>query len=193
MLDKQFYVYVHMRATDDSVFYVGKGCKYRYTTKQGRNQYWHRIVDKYGFIAEIVKNNLSFEEANAYEIELIKQLKDQGCTLCNLTNGGEGCLGIKKTDQQKATISAKNKGRKRTEETKAKMLGNKNALGTKHSDEIKAKMSASKKGWNGKIGYKTPEDVKEKIRRTIKQTLAAKKLANQVIDAASNQKDIENA
>ena len=74
-----------MRATDDSVFYVGKGCKYRYTTKQGRNQYWNRIVAKHGFVAEIVKSNLAFDEANAYEIQLIKDLKNQGIILCKLS------------------------------------------------------------------------------------------------------------
>lgn len=193
MLDKQFYVYVHMKATDDSVFYVGKGCKYRATTKQGRNEYWQRIVSKHGFIAEIVKDGLSFEEANAYEIELIKQLRDQGCVLCNMTDGGEGCLGVKKTAEQKAAISAKNKGKKRADATKEKMQGNKNAAGAIRSDETKAKMSASKKGWNGKIGYKTPENVKEKIRATMKQTLAAKKLAKQAINSAINHKDAENA
>ena len=112
MLDKQFYVYVHMRLTDDSVFYVGKGCKKRYKTKQGRSQYWHRIVAKHGFAAEIVKNNLSFEEANAYEIELIKQLRDQGCHLCNLTDGGEGCRGRQLSEEAKAQISEKKKGKK---------------------------------------------------------------------------------
>jgi hypothetical protein len=116
MLDKQFYVYVHMKATDDSVFYVGKGSKYRYTTKQGRNEYWHRIVSKHGFVAEIVKDGLSFQEANAYEIQLIQELRDQGCQLCNMTDGGEGCLGVKKTPEQKAAISLKNKGKKRSDD-----------------------------------------------------------------------------
>jgi hypothetical protein len=175
MLDKQFYVYVHMKATDDSVFYVGKGCKYRYTTKQGRNQYWHRIVGKHGFVAEIVKNNLSFDEANAYEIELIKQLKDQGCVLCNLTDGGEGCLGTKKTAQQKAAISAKNKGKKRSEEAKAKLIGNKNALGAKRSAETKAKISASKKGTNNLKGRPVSEETRKKIRESRLKTEAAKK------------------
>jgi phage-related protein len=175
MLDKQFYVYVHMRATDDSVFYVGKGSKYRYTTKQGRNQYWNRIVSKHGFIAEIVKNKLSFDEANAYEIKLIKELKDQGCVLCNLTNGGEGCLGVKKTEQQKALISQKTKGKKRSAKTKAKMIGNKNALGAKRSPETRAKISASKKGNNNIKGRLVSEETRNKIRESRKKTEEAKK------------------
>ena len=175
MLDKQFYVYVHMKATDDSVFYVGKGCKYRYTTKQGRNQYWNRIVAKHGFVAEIVKSGLSFEEANAYEIELIKQLRDQGCVLCNLTDGGEGCLGTKKTAEQKAAISAKNKGRKWSEESKAKMKGNKNSVGRSASPEVRAKISAAKKGNNNIQGRPVSEETRNKIRETRKKTEEAKK------------------
>jgi len=175
MLDKQFYVYVHMKATDDSVFYVGKGCKYRYTTKQGRNQYWNRIVDKHGFVAAIVKSNLSFDEANAYEMQLIKELKEQGCVLCNMTEGGEGCLGVKKTDEQKAAISTKNKGKKRSEETKAKMRGNQNAAGVIRSVETKAKMSAAKKGSNNIKGRPVSEATRNKIRNTRLKTEMAKK------------------
>jgi hypothetical protein len=175
MLDKQFYVYVHMKATDDSVFYVGKGCKYRYTTKQGRNEYWNRIVAKHGFVAEIVKDGLSFDEANACEIELIKQLRDQGCQLCNMTDGGEGCLGVKKTPEQKASISLKNKGKKRSDEAKAKMLGNKNALGATRSEETKAKMSASKKGTNNLVGRPVSQETRNKIRESRKKTEEAKR------------------
>ena len=193
MLDKQFYVYVHMKATDDSVFYVGKGCKYRYTSKQGRNQYWHRTVDKYGFIAEIVKNNLSFDEANAYEIELIKQLKDQGCNLCNLTNGGEGSLGIKKTAEQKATISAKNKGRKRTNETKAKMLGNQNAAGAIRSAETRLKISESKKGINNIKGRPVSEETRNKIRESRIKTELAKKSMKALMETMKQHKEVTHA
>lgn len=193
MLDRRFYVYVHMKADDDAVFYVGKGCKVRYKTKQGRNQYWNRIVKKHGFVAEIVKNNLTFDEANAYEIELIKKLRDQGCQLCNLTDGGEGCLGIKKTKEQKAAISQKNKGRKWSEESKSKMRGNKNSAGFRHTEETKKKVSEAKKGWNGRIGYQVPEEVKQKIKASIQKTLAAKKMAKQAIESASNKVGVENA
>ena len=175
MLDKQFYVYIHMKKTDDSVFYVGKGSKYRYTTKQGRNQYWNRIVEKYGFVAEIVKSQLTFEEANIYEIELIKQLRDQGCILCNMTDGGEGCRGIKKTQEQKALISAKTKGKKRSDATKKKMIGNQNATGAIRSFETKAKMSASKKRNNNIKGRFVSQETRDKIRKSRNQTEIAKK------------------
>ena len=188
MLDKQFYVYVHMKATDDSVFYVGKGSKYRYTTKQGRNEYWHRIVNKHGFVAEIVKDGLSFEEANAYEIQLIQELRDQGCQLCNMTDGGEGCLGVKKTPEQKAAISLKNKGRKRSDEVKAKMLGNKNALGAKRSDETRAKMSASKKGTNNLVGRPVSEETRNKIRESRKKTEEAKRSMELIIETVQQGK-----
>ena len=193
MLDKQFYVYVHMKATDDSVFYVGKGTKYRYTTKQGRNQYWNRIVSKHGFVAEIVKSNLSFDEANAYEIELIKQLKGQGCNLCNLTDGGEGCLGVKKTVEQKAAISAKNKGKKRTAETKAKMLGNQNAAGSIRSAETRLKMSRSKKGTNNLKGRPVSEETRNKIRESRMKTEIAKKSMKALMKTMQQDKEVIHA
>lgn len=174
MLDKQFYVYVHMKNTDDAVFYVGKGCKSRYTSKNGRSDYWHRIVDKHGYTAEIVKSCLSFDEANEYEVFLIKKLKDDGCILCNLTDGGEGRSGYVMSDDSKKKISKKNKGKKRSEEAKQKMKGNQNALGAKRSAEVRAKMAASKKGNNNLIGRPVSEETRRKISETSKKTWAAK-------------------
>lgn len=176
MLDKQFYVYVHMKASDDSVFYVGKGCGYRYTTKQGRNVYWQRIVEKYGFVAEIVKNGMTFEEANEYEIYLIAKLRADGCHLCNMTDGGEGRHGYAMTKESKQKISQNTKGKKRSEQTRAKMIGNKNALGAKRSIETRKKMSQSKKGTNNLVGRPVSDETKQKIRDSIKKTLANKKL-----------------
>ena len=175
MLDKQFYVYVHMKSTDDSVFYVGKGCKYRSTSKNGRSEYWHRIVEKHGLVVEIVKNNMTFEEANAYEVYLIAKLKQEGCNLCNLTNGGEGRTGYIVKDETKLAISKKNKGKKRSDETKAKMQGNKNALGAKRSKETRAKMSASKKGRNNLFGRPVSEETRKKLSESRKKAWVTKR------------------
>ena len=176
MLDKQFYVYVHMKSTDDSVFYVGKGSKYRSTSKNGRSEYWHRIVNKHGLVVEIVKDQMTFEEANAYEIYLIAKLKEEGCVLCNLTNGGEGRSGYVVKQETKQAISKANKGRKWNDSAKAKMIGNQNALGATRSDETRAKMSASKKGSNNIIGRPVSEETRKKISETSKKTRAAKQL-----------------
>lgn len=175
MLDKQFYVYVHMKGTDDSVFYVGKGCKYRSTSKNGRSEYWRRIVEKHGLVVEIVKNNMTFEEANAYEVYLIAKLKQEGCNLCNLTNGGEGRTGYIVKDETKLAISKKNKGKKRSDETKAKMQGNKNALGAKRSKETRAKMSDSKKGRNNLFGRPVSEETRKKLSESRKKAWVTKR------------------
>jgi hypothetical protein len=48
---KQFYVYLHLRPTNDgvnSVFYVGKGNKRRCSLSFERNNYHTNIVKKYG-------------------------------------------------------------------------------------------------------------------------------------------------
>lgn len=175
MLDKQFYVYVHMRASDDSVFYVGKGCKYRSTSKNGRSEYWHRIVDKHGLIVAIVKDQMTFEEANSYEIYLIAKLRSEGCKLCNLTDGGEGRTGYVLKEETKLAISKANKGRKRTEEAKQKMRGNKNALGAKRSEETRAKMSASKKGKNNIVGRPVSEETRKKLSEARKKAWIQKR------------------
>lgn len=176
MLDKQFYVYVHLKESDDAVFYVGKGCGYRYLSKQGRNVYWQRIVEKHGFISEIVKNNLTFEDANEYEKFLIEKLKKEGCNLCNMTDGGEGRSGYVMSDISKQKISKKNKGKKRSEKSKAKMIGNKNAKGSIRSIETRKKISESKKGNNNIVGRIVSEETKQKISDSIKKTLANKKM-----------------
>ena len=41
-----FYIYVHTKTTDNSIFYVGRGVGRRCTNKQNRNAYWNKIVAK---------------------------------------------------------------------------------------------------------------------------------------------------
>lgn len=53
-----FYVYLHRRATDGRVFYVGKGVSTRAWRKDKRNQHWKNIVKKHGYIVEIVQDGM---------------------------------------------------------------------------------------------------------------------------------------
>jgi len=95
-----FFVYIHKRATDEKIFYIGKGCRYRHKSKWARTSYWHNVVNKYGYTAEIVKNNLTQDEAFALEIKLIKKYKHLG--LCNLTDGGDGATGAIVSEKTRA-------------------------------------------------------------------------------------------
>jgi len=90
----KFYVYVHRKATDNSVFYVGKGCDKRANdlseSARGYNPHYTRTAKKHGVIVEIIKEYMSSKEAYMLEKEIIEQYKIEGVRLTNLTPGGEG-------------------------------------------------------------------------------------------------------
>ena len=105
-----FYVYVHRRATDGTVFYVGKGKGKRLRAMTGRSRRWSACAAMHGVVAEIVRGELTEAEAFAYEVELI--LLYGRDTLCNLSDGGEGNAGKVISQAQREMISAFQKGRK---------------------------------------------------------------------------------
>lgn len=88
------YVYLHRKETDNEVFYVGKGShKNRAYRNDGRNEHWHRVVNKYGKIVEIFKNNIEENLALYLEKFLIVVYGKENLT--NKTDGGEGSCGFK--------------------------------------------------------------------------------------------------
>jgi hypothetical protein len=99
-----FFVYIHKRATDGKIFYVGKGCRYRHKSKWARSTHWHNIVNKHGYIPEIVKSGLSEREAFELEVDLIEKYKCHG--LCNRTAGGEGASGAIVSEKTRAKLKA---------------------------------------------------------------------------------------
>lgn len=87
-MEKKFYVYVHRRATDGSIFYVGKGSGKRLNDLSCRSAYWRRVAEKHGHKAEIVARFSREACAFSFEVALISFL-GRG-NLVNATNGGEG-------------------------------------------------------------------------------------------------------
>ena len=155
-----FYIYQHRKADTNDIFYVGKGKALRLNQMHGRNNYWHRVVAKHGFIAEKIADHLDEELVFLAEMECIDIYRRRGIKLVNHTNGGEGVSGYKHSDEHKAKLKGNNrgasswgitfKGKKHTEESREKMsyarIGNKNKLGKKISEEAKEKIRQAKTG-----------------------------------------------
>lgn len=159
---RTYYVYVHKRKSDGSVFYVGQGCKKRAWSQSGRNRHWHRIVAKHGYEVKVIIEGVSQPCALSMERATIS-FYGRG-NLCNLTDGGDiGPTGLKHSmevrhaqsermlgnqhtkgrklsEEHRAAISVGLRGREVSEETRAKLRGK------VVSQETRDKISASLKG-----------------------------------------------
>lgn len=122
-----FYVYEHWRPDIEQCFYVGKGRGRRaYTLASGRSrphQYVRLKLLRLGYEIDvrIIKSGLS--EAEAFEAErlCISYWRLSGARLVNLTDGGEGSSGFKRSRETIERHRQLLKGRKLTEEHKRKI------------------------------------------------------------------------
>jgi hypothetical protein len=167
------YVYRHIRLDKNQPFYIGIGSDTEYTRanelrSKRRNALWNRISLKTKVEVEIILDDLTWEDACKKEIEFIKlygRLDNKTGILSNLTDGGDGCFGVKVTDETKKKLSKLFSGvnnpmygKKLSKESIDKMVAKKKGMaswnqGKKgiYSDETLKKMSDCKKGtiaWN---------------------------------------------
>lgn len=174
MIDS-FFVYVHRKADTGEVFYVGKGSRKKknpseraFVTKK-RSKFWSAIVERHGVAVEVVA---WFErEEDAFEMErgLISHLgrRSDGGTLCNMTLGGEGQVGLQKSEETLKRLSDANSGerhhnwgkrlsaetcRRKSESMKASP---KNLRGKKLPDWWREKIAATKRGADNPMHGKT--------------------------------------
>ena len=107
-----FYTYAHY-TPEGRLFYIGKGSSIRRAHyMKNRNNYWCKVVAKYGKpVVKILAEWLTEKEAFEHEIALIKEYREQGLELCNLTDGGEGSSGYILSQEHKNKISLALKGR----------------------------------------------------------------------------------
>jgi hypothetical protein len=147
------YVYSHKNPSTNQIFYIGLGEDKRAWSKK-RNKFWRDYVKKHGDpIIEIIKNNLTVDEACSLEKELIKKYGrrgyDNGGILVNRSLGGDlKAYGSKKSEESKKLISEKLKGKtKHTEESKAKIR--ESHLGRKCNEIQKQKMRKPRKEGTG--------------------------------------------
>ncbi len=141
------YCYIYYRKDGTTPFYVGKGVKSRVFSISKHNK-WVRNIFKHDD-----KENIKIEliecknEKRAFELEKrwIAIFRADGYTLCNFTDGGEGRLGLKHSQE---TIQKMKKPKKDTKNMKYK------------KSEL-AKINMAK----AQIGRKQSEQTKEKLRK----------------------------
>lgn len=155
MAELKFYVYAYLRDKDSDTakagtpYYIGKGTGKRYIDKHGKTP-----VPKN-------RNNIVFLEKNLTDLGAIalerRYIKWYGrkdiCTgiLLNLTNGGDGHSGFKRTQEAIEKLAKFNTGKKHSEETRKKISeansGSKNGMfGKKQSEEHIRKNKESNTG-----------------------------------------------
>lgn len=108
------YIYLHIKLTDGSPFYVGKGFDKRFSVKRCRSFHWNNIVKKHGFDTLFLEEGLSEEQANQLEQYWINRIgrKDlKNGPLVNFTNGGEGASGRPMSEKAKNALSKSNTNR----------------------------------------------------------------------------------
>ena len=164
-----YYVYIYYRLDTNEPFYVGKGHKNRWKIIDNRSKHFTNIINKHPVAVEIIKNNLTENEAFYWEEKIIKILvfeygysidmpnnhsKEKGRHLVNKTWGGEGAS--RNWDERERKRRSKmfkgennpNYGKHHSEETrqkisdnlKGKMKGEKNPFyGRQHTEETKNK------------------------------------------------------
>jgi hypothetical protein len=133
------YVYRHIRLDKNEPFYIGIGSDEKYDRSKeryNRNGLWKIIANKSDIEIEILLDGLTYEEAKEKEKEFIAlygRKNNNTGILTNLTDGGEGSLGIVISEETRQKLSIAR-------------LGNKSRTGHKLSIETRQKMSVSALG-----------------------------------------------
>jgi len=171
-MNNNFYVYFHINPVKQEVFYVGIGCKKRSSSMRSRSNWWHSIVNKYGYNISIIEKYLTWEKAcekEKYYIKLIGR-RDLGLgSLVNFTNGGEGTLGRKYSEKTKEKMSLAHIGIKFSEKRKKNLRNIRLANGGKTGMFGKTHTLETKKKMRGHI-------ISEETRKKISHALLGKKV-----------------
>lgn len=107
------YVYRHIRLDKNQPFYIGIGSDEKYSRANDlkpkrRNFIWRNIASKTNIIVEIIFDNLTWNECCEKEKEFIKlygRIDNSTGILSNLTDGGDGSVGIIISQERRKILS----------------------------------------------------------------------------------------
>lgn len=161
VIENKYYVYRHIRKDKNEVFYIGIGTKRnnndysRAYSKSLRNKWWNNIINKTNYHIEIILESNKREFICEKEKEFIKLYGRRDLnkgSLVNLTDGGEGTIGVVVSDATRKLHSLH-------------LKNNKYRLHKYHSEEVKLKMSEDRTGEKHPMyGKKHKESTIEKYR-----------------------------
>ena len=152
-------VYVlHLTSSPEDIRYVGIS-KYDDAASRLKEHMWNAkigkpyhvynwirkaIEDQATVVATVVASGLTWEQAASEEMRLIYEYRSAGLDLTNMTDGGEGSIGVVRSEDYRSRLSKSHKGKIFSEEHKEKLAAV--WTGRKHSEETRLKMSKAQKG-----------------------------------------------
>jgi hypothetical protein len=150
---------------DGEIRYVGltrKGARHRLLLHRNRARSGAKYpvyawMRKYGHLTietVVLQECDSLESVRVAEQEWIAKFRQEGRQLLNLTDGGEGTIGIVMSAANRKAMGDRMRGRVQTPEETARRVATR--AGYRHSPETRAKMSASSKGRPAKRGSESP-------------------------------------
>ena len=180
----KYYVYRWIRLDKNEPFYIGIGTKTKNDIEYGtftraaadkkNNTIWKGIKDKTSTLIQIVLESDDYEFIKSKEKEFINLYGridlGTGC-LANMTDGGEGTLGVIVSENSRKLRGINAKNRIRCKDSYTKMVNTRKENNFMQTKETKDKISMTKSmpviQWSLKGDY---------IKRWDSATLAAKKL-----------------
>ena len=174
---KRFYVYVHITQDTNELFYVGKGTRDRFLTKNNRNRFYNAIIKKHPIMHKIIY--VTYDESDAFEKEKEFIEKYHTCVFdenkmrlaSNISKGGEGVSGTIQSKEHVLKRTQKLIGQKRDEAFKIKMhnvsIGKKKSK--EHCEHIKTARQKQQPTFKDKRhSQKSKELIKQKRKLQIR-------------------------
>ena len=116
--------------------------RHNYEMRKGNSLPLYNAMRKYSHYTDVVFESDIYEDVLEMEKLIIQNFKDLGVELYNITDGGQGMLGLSPSKETREKISKTMTGRTLSDEHRRNLKGNTNKM----SEETKRKLSEAMRG-----------------------------------------------